>query len=65
MDSWSAPAAALAVALGLMTLVWLALPRVSGVTLLERRLQETKPAYRAYAKRTNAFFPWFPRSDEP
>jgi steroid 5-alpha reductase family enzyme len=41
----------------LMTLLLL---RVSGVTLLEKRLQATKPAYRAYAERTNAFFPWFP-----
>ena len=36
------------------------LMRVSGVTLLETRLQQTKPAYREYAQRTNAFFPWFP-----
>jgi steroid 5-alpha reductase family enzyme len=34
---------------------------VSGVTLLERRLRNTKPAYRRYAQETNAFFPWFPR----
>jgi steroid 5-alpha reductase family enzyme len=38
------------------------LMRVSGVTLLEKRLQDTKPAYREYAERTNAFFPWFPAS---
>lgn len=43
----------------LMTLL---LMRVSGVTLLEKRLHETKPAYREYAERTNAFLPWFPRS---
>jgi steroid 5-alpha reductase family enzyme len=41
----------------LMTLL---LMRVSGVTLLEKRLEQTKPAYRDYAERTNAFFPWFP-----
>ncbi len=35
--------------------------RVSGVALLEKRLSEVKPAYRAYVERTNAFFPWFPR----
>ena len=42
------------------------LMRVSGVALLEKRLQEAKPAYRRYVERTNAFFPWFPRpgSDE-
>jgi steroid 5-alpha reductase family enzyme len=43
----------------------LLLMRVSGVTLLEKRLKETKPAYRAYAERTNAFFPWFPRRERP
>jgi steroid 5-alpha reductase family enzyme len=42
----------------LMTLLLL---RVSGVTLLERSLTETKPAYREYVRRTSAFFPWFPR----
>ena len=36
------------------------LMRVSGVALLEKRLRETKPAYRDYVERTNAFFPWFP-----
>jgi steroid 5-alpha reductase family enzyme len=41
----------------------LLLMRVSGVTLLEKRLHETKPAYRRYAEETNAFFPWFPRRD--
>jgi steroid 5-alpha reductase family enzyme len=40
------------------------LMRVSGVTLLEKRLQDTKPQYRDYAERTNAFFPWFPRRGE-
>jgi len=37
------------------------LMRVSGVTLLEKKLQETKPAYRDYAERTSAFIPWPPR----
>jgi steroid 5-alpha reductase family enzyme len=37
------------------------LMRVSGVALLEKRLQEVKPAYRDYAERTSAFFPWAPR----
>ena len=36
------------------------LMRVSGVTLLEKKLHETKPAYRDYAEQTNAFFPWPP-----
>lgn len=33
------------------------LRRVSGVTMLERTLRETKPGYAAYMARTNAFFP--------
>lgn len=37
------------------------LMRVSGVTLLERKLRHTRPAYQQYTERTNAFFPWFPR----
>jgi len=41
----------------LMTLL---LMRVSGVTLLEKKLDETKPAYREYVERTSAFFPWWP-----
>ncbi len=42
----------------LMTLL---LMRVSGVTLLEKSLKATKPGYREYVRRTNAFFPWFPK----
>ncbi len=42
----------------LMTVLLL---RVSGVALLEKGLQETKPAYRDYVERTSAFFPWFPK----
>lgn len=35
--------------------------RVSGVTLLENNLKTSKPAYREYIEKTNAFVPWFPR----
>lgn len=42
----------------LMTLL---LMRVSGVTLLERKLVASRPEYRDYAERTNAFFPGLPR----
>lgn len=38
-------------------LVTLLLLRVSGVTLLERDIGGRRPGYRAYAERTNAFFP--------
>jgi steroid 5-alpha reductase family enzyme len=42
-------------------LMTLFLMRVSGVALLEKQLLETRPGYRDYVARTNAFFPWFPR----
>ncbi len=34
--------------------------RVSGVTLLEKELKETKPKYKEYIETTSAFIPWFP-----
>jgi steroid 5-alpha reductase family enzyme len=36
------------------------LMRVSGVTLLEKSLKETKPGYKEYAETTSEFIPWFP-----
>lgn len=36
--------------------------KISGVSLLEKTLKETKPQYRDYIKKTNAFFPWFPKN---
>ncbi|MYF77919.1 MAG: DUF1295 domain-containing protein [Acidobacteria bacterium] len=36
------------------------LRRVSGVTLLEKGLRESRPGYSDYVRRTNAFFPWWP-----
>jgi steroid 5-alpha reductase family enzyme len=35
--------------------------RVSGVSMLERALRDSKPGYRAYIESTSAFFPWPPR----
>jgi len=37
------------------------LMRVSGVTLLERSLKKSRPGYEEYVRRTNSFFPWFPK----
>ena len=37
------------------------LMKVSGVALLEKTLMKTKPEYRDYVARTNAFFPGAPR----
>lgn len=41
------------------------LMRISGVTLLEQSLQQTRPGYAEYTRTTSAFFPWLPteRSD--
>lgn len=41
------------------------LMKVSGVTLLERKLRRSRPAYRDYIERTNAFFPGFPKAGGP
>ncbi len=37
------------------------LMRVSGVTLLEKTLKETKPGYKVYVESTSEFIPWFPK----
>lgn len=42
----------------LMTVLLL---RVSGVSLLEHDLRQTKPGYASYLSRTSAFVPWFPK----
>jgi len=39
------------------------LVNVSGVAMLEKSLIERKPGYKAYAKKTNAFIPWFPKKN--
>lgn len=35
--------------------------KVSGVTMLDKVLQQSKPRYVEYMKKTNAFFPWPPK----
>ena len=35
--------------------------KVSGVALLEKSLNDTKPHYREYIRKTSSFFPWFPK----
>ncbi len=42
----------------LMTLLII---KVSGVALLEKTLNHTKPQYKEYVRKTSAFFPWFPK----
>ena len=47
--------------IGPLLMTWLLL-RVSGVTMLERGLVQSKPGYEAYMARTSAFVPWPTRS---
>lgn len=35
--------------------------KVSGVAMLERTLNHTKPGYKDYVRRTSSFIPWFPK----
>jgi len=35
--------------------------KVSGVALIEKTLNESKPQYREYIQKTSSFFPWFPK----
>lgn len=35
--------------------------KVSGVSLLEKSLNDTKPQYREYIRKTSSFLPWFPK----
>jgi len=44
-------------------LITFLLLKVSGVTLLEKTIVETRPKYKDYVQRTNAFFPWFPKKN--
>jgi steroid 5-alpha reductase family enzyme len=37
--------------------------KVSGVTLLEKTLKNSKPGYADYVRRTSAFIPWFPKKN--
>jgi steroid 5-alpha reductase family enzyme len=39
--------------------------RVSGVTLLERKITDRRPEYTDYISRTNAFIPWPPKKNFP
>lgn len=41
------------------------LMKVSGVVMLEKTLKQSKPGYEEYIARTNAFFPWLPKSRRP
>ena len=38
--------------------------KISGVSLLEKSLSDTKPKYRDYVSKTSSFFPWFPKKSK-
>ena len=37
--------------------------KVSGVSLMEKDIGDTRPGYPEYARTTNAFWPWFPKRE--
>jgi len=37
--------------------------KVSGVSLLEKTIVDSRPGYREYMERTSGFVPWFPKKD--
>ena len=39
--------------------------KVSGVTLLEKTIMDSRPEYADYMKTTSAFLPWFPKREKP
>jgi steroid 5-alpha reductase family enzyme len=41
-------------------MTWLII-KVSGVSMLERTMKNTKPGFEDYIKQTNSFLPWFPK----
>ena len=45
---------------GALAMIYLII-NISGVAMLEKSLQKTKPGYKEYVKSTNAFIPWFPK----
>jgi steroid 5-alpha reductase family enzyme len=46
-------------------LITFLLLKVSGVTLLERTIQDTRPGYQQYVERTSSFVPCFPKTARP
>jgi steroid 5-alpha reductase family enzyme len=39
--------------------------KVSGVTLLEKSIVDSRPEYADYIKSTSSFIPWFPTKEKP
>lgn len=45
-------------------LITVTLLKITGVTLTEKTILESKPQYRDYIRNTSAFFPWFPKKGQ-
>jgi steroid 5-alpha reductase family enzyme len=46
-------------------LITFLLLKVSGVTLLEKTIADSRPEYEEYMKSTSSFIPWFPKKEKP
>lgn len=46
-------------------LITFLLLKVSGVTLMEKTIVESRPEYEEYIKSTSSFIPWLPKKDKP
>lgn len=44
-------------------IITVVLLKMTGVSLMERTIVDTRPGYREYMQQTNAFFPWFPKKE--
>ncbi len=45
-------------------IITVVLLKMTGVTLMEKTIVHTRPGYREYIERTNAFLPWLPKKKE-
>ena len=44
-------------------IVTVVLLKMTGIPLTEKTITSTRPGYLEYVRRTNAFFPWFPKKE--
>jgi steroid 5-alpha reductase family enzyme len=44
-------------------IVTVVLLKMTGIPLTEKTITSTRPGYLDYVRRTNAFFPWFPKKE--
>ena len=46
-------------------LITFLLLKVSGITLLEKTIVDSRPEYKEYIKNTSSFIPWLPKKEKP